>query len=602
MKNFFAELKRRNVYKVGVAYAVVAWLLIQIATQVFPFFEIPNWAVRLIVLLLAIGFPIALVISWAFEMTLEGMKRTENILPQEKLPSWSRRKFAAFFGGLALLGLALFAFPLLRSKPPDQAVATDKSIAVLQFENRSEDKANAYFADGIQEEILTRLARIGALKVISATSTGPEAGKPVDLSDLGRQLGVDNILAGSVQKAGEQVRVNVRLVQAATNAQLWGEVYDRKLTDIFAVESEIAQAIASTLQAKLTGQEQKALTARPTDNTDAHQLYLRGRFFWNKRTAENLKKAVECFDQAIAADPKYALAYAGLADAYVLQPAYGAARPEDAFSKAKTAAQKAVELEDSLAEAHASLGKILWNADFDFPQSLAEFERSIQLNPRYPTAHHWYGNSPLLSLGRFEQAIAEMKRALELDPLSLILNADLGNTLHTARRYDEAIAQLRRTIELDPMFYYAHLNLGQALELKGERRAAIGEYEKARELNDDPMVLAQLGHAYGANGNGEDAERILQQLHEQATGRYVPKYAFALVELGLGRKEQALGFLEESFAGREARSIAYIRVDPFLDPLRGHPRFEALASRVLALADKSDPRFQKLMMESSSAP
>ena len=590
-KRFFNELKRRNVYKVAVAYAVIGWLVMQVTATVVPALHLPGAIISVVVLLTILGFPIALVLAWAFEMTPQAMKRTEDISPNEFIPYWSKRKFAALIGSVALAAAALLIFQFWRPQDPARTAnrPDNKSIAVLPFESLSEEKANAYFAEGIQEEVLTRLARIGALKVISATSTRQYAGRPAHLSEIGRQLAVANILAGSVQKAGEQVRVHVQLIHAATNAQLWGEVYDRKLTDIFLVESDIAKAIAETLQAKLTGSEEQAVKARPTESSEAHQLYLRGRYFWNKRTGDNLKKAVEYFDQAIAADPKYALAYAGLADAYVLQPAYGAASPGESFPKAKVAAKKAVELDDSLAEAHASLGKVLWNSDFDFPQSLSEFERAIKLNPRYATAHHWYGNSPLLSLGRFDEAVAEMRQALDLDPLSLILNADLGNTYHTARRYDEAIAQLQRTLEMDPAFYYAHLNMGQALELKGDRPAAIAEYQKARELNNDPMVLAQLGHAFGLAGRTDEAAQILSQLQSEATQRYVPKYAFALVELGLGHKEQALRWLEGSFREREARSIAYIKVDPFLDPLRGVPGFEELVAQVFAKAKNNSP-------------
>jgi TolB-like protein/Flp pilus assembly protein TadD len=591
--SFFAELKRRNVYKVAVAYAIVGWLLIQIATQVFPFLEIPIWVVRLVIALVAIGFPIALVIAWAFELTPEGIKRTEDVDPfdshsgQVLEAAAQRPRHRAWIFVVIIAGaMSVALFFLGRYSATNKAEQTDrvagKSIAVLPFANLSRDPDNEYFADGIQDEIITRLSQVAELKVISGTSTRRYKGTGQNLSQIARELGVAHILEGSVQKSGDQVHVNVQLINALTDAHLWADIYDRKLTDIFAVESEIAKTIAETLRVKLTGAQAKAITARPTENDAAHELYLKGRYFWFKRTAEDLKKAAAYFQQAIDADPNYALAYVGLADAFVLVPAYGGASPQDCYPRTKAAARRAIELDDNLAEAHASYGKVLWNHDFDFAQSLLEFERALKLNPNYATAHHWYGNSPLASLGRFDQAIAEMKRAVELDPLSLIYNADFGATLVLARRYDEAIERLQRTLELDPNFYYAHYNLGLALELKGDLNAAIAEYKKARELNDDPVPAAYLGHAYAVAGRKDDALQILSELAEQAKHRYVPNPAFALVELGLGNKEKALDWLEKGYEAHEARFIAYIKVDPFLDPLRGDPRFEALVQKVFA--------------------
>lgn len=579
LRNFFGELKRRNVYKVAVAYAVVGWLLVQIAAQVFPFFEIPNWAVRLVVLAIIIGFPIALIVAWAFELTPEGIKKTQTVdeTPRTRPQAWIYVVIVAAALSVALFFLGRYS-ATNKERQTDNLMA--RSIAVLPFANLSRDPDNEYFVDGIQDEIITRLSQVADLKVISGTSTRRYKGTGQNLSQIARELNVTHVLEGSVQKSGDQVHVNVQLINALNDAHLWADIYDRKLTDIFAVESEIAKTIADTLRVKLTGDQTRAITARPTENNAAHELYLKGRYFWFKRTAEDLKKAANYFQQAIDIDPNYALAYVGLADAFVLLPAYGGGSPLECYPKAKIAARKAIELNDSLAEAHASYGKVLWNQDFDFAQSLSEFERAIKLNPNYATAHHWYGNSPLASLGRFDEAIAEMKRAVELDPLSLIYNADLGGTLVLARRYDEAIERLQRALELDPNFYYAHYNLGLALWLKGDRDGAIAEYKKALELSDDPMPRAYMGHAYATAGRRDDALRILDELSEAAKHRYVPNPAFALVEIGLGRKEKALDWLEKAYDAHEARFIAYIKVDPFLDPLRGDPRFEALTRKV----------------------
>ena len=466
---------------------------------------------------------------------------------------------------------------------PSSGTMTDtvRSIAVLPFENLSGNPENAYFTDGIQEEILMRLAKIADLKVVSRTSTVRYKRSPENLREIATQLGVANVLEGSVQRTADRVHVNVKLIKAASDTHLWAEAYDRKLTDIFAVESDIAKTIADTLQAKLTGSEQNAIAAQPTENTEAYQLYLRGRYLWNRRTGENLKKALAYFEQAAEKDPHYALAYAGIADSCVLIPIYAAGTPQDYLPRARACAQKAVELDDTLAEAHTSLAYVFFY-DFENAQSVKEFERAISLNPNYAMAHLWYGLGPLSAMGEFERAIAEEKRALELDPISPIINADLGTVYTLARRYDEAIAQLRDTVEMNPQFYGGHRCLGWALELKGATGEAIAEYHKAFELSDDPMMLAMLAHAEASIGKQNQARQILGQLTEEAKARYVPAYAFAVIYLALGEKDHALDWLEQAARDHDGFYTNLIKVEPFLDPLRGDPRFETLVSRILS--------------------
>jgi TolB-like protein/Tfp pilus assembly protein PilF len=586
-RNFFAELKRRNVYKVAIAYGVVAWLLVQIATQVFPFFEIPNWTVRLIVLLIVIGFPIGLIIAWAFELTPEGLRRTEAADAAPTRHSAHRAWiYVVVVAGAISVGL-FFLGRYTSSKQGEGGELPAKSIAVLPFENLSRDPDNAYFTEGIQEEILTRLAKIADLKVISRTSTQRFRSSPNNLPQIAKQLGVANILQGSVQKAADQVRVTVQLINATTDAHLWAESYDRKLTDIFTVESDIARTIADTLKAKLTGAEEQAIARRPTEVPEAYELYLKGRFFWSKRTGSDLRKAIDYFKQAIDKDPNYSLAYAGLADAYVLLPLYGAASSSDSFPQAEAAAKRALEIDDTLAEAHTSLAQVFLFYHLDFGSATREFERAIALNPNYATAHHWYGVGPPMSLGEFDKSIAELKRAQQLDPLSLIINSDLGAGFITARRYDDGIAQLRRTIEMDPHFYYAHWNLGEALELKGQLREAFAEYKKAAELDDDPLVLALLTQAYAKLGQRDEALKMLDQMQQLAARRYVPNYAFALVYIAFHEKEKAIDCLERAYRDRTGPDITSIKVDPMLDPLRGDQRFEALVEKVFG-AKNSD--------------
>jgi TolB-like protein/Flp pilus assembly protein TadD len=587
--SFFSELKRRNVYKVAVAYAVVSWLLIQAASILFPTFDAPPWAMKILVLLIALGLPAALIFSWAFEITSEGIVRESEVEADKSITHHTGRKIIAVTIVLAVIATGLFIFQFIRGKStssvaPGTPTGTNKSIAVLPFDNLSRDPDNAYFCEGVQDEILTRLAKVADLKVISRTSTQQFKSAPNDLREIAKQLGVAHILEGSVQKASDQVRVNVQLVNALTDAHLWAETYDRKLTDIFTVETEIAKAIADTLQARLSGSEQHAIAARPTENTEAHQLYLKGRFFWNKRTGTDLRKSIEYFEQAIAKDPNYALAYAGVADGYVLLPGYTGGSPRDCYPKAKAAAKKALELDDTLAEAHTTLAIAIWSYEFDFTQANREFQRAIELNPNYATAHQQYGNITLSAVGRFDDAIAEGKRGVELDPLSLVINSDLGVDYLYARRYDEAIAQFRRTLELDPGYYFAYLMLGQAFEAKGDHDAAIAEYQKARALNDDPSVLGVLAHAYAASGNKTEALKILDQLKELSKQRYVAAYSFALAYLGLGDKEEALRWLEQSYQDRAGSDVGWIRVDPLLDPLRGDSRFEALAEKIVPAA------------------
>src|SRR5438132_1405452 len=365
-RNFFSELKRRNVYKVAVAYAIVGWLLVQVATQVFPFLEIPNWVVRLVIALVMIGFPIALVIAWAFEATPEGIKRTEDVDPFDSrsgqaLAATSKQSKKHIWIYVVVIGAAfsIGLFFVGRYTAGNNATAarselSAKSIAVLPFDNLSRDPDNAFFAEGVQDEILTRLAKVADLKVIARTSTQKFKSAPADLRDIAKQLDVRNILEGSVQKVNDQVRVNVQLINALTNAHLWADTYDRKLSDIFAVQSDIARTVAQTLQAKLTGTAEHVLASRPTENPEAHQLYLKGRFFWNKRTTENIRKAIDYFQQAIEKDPAYALAYAGLGDAHAILPIYAFTAPNEDVPTALAAARKAVELDDSLAEAHTS--------------------------------------------------------------------------------------------------------------------------------------------------------------------------------------------------------------------------------------------------------
>lgn len=583
--NFFAELKRRNVYKVAVAYAVVGWLLIQVATQVFPFLEIPNWVVRLVIALVAIGFPIALIIAWAFETTPEGIKRTETAdLSGERAPKKYAWIFVVVLGAAA--SIAIFFLGRYTSGTARQTEAATelpaKSIAVLPFDNLSRDPDNAFFAEGVQDEILTRLAKVADLKVIARTSTQKFKSSPENLPDIARQLGVMHVLEGSVQKANDQVRVNVQLINAMTHAHLWAEIYDRKLTDIFAVESDIAKAIADTLQAKLTGSEKQMMAMQPTSDTTAYELYLKGRSLWAKRSGDNIPKAITFYEQAIARDPNYAVAYAGLASAYVLLPFYTGVPLQDAVPKAHDAALKAIQLNPKLAEPHVALGKVLEFVDLDLQGAAVEYRRAIELQPNHATAHQWLAGGPLICLGRFDEAIAEGNRSVELDPLSPVINTDAGLNYYFAGRYDDAVAQLQKSVQLDPTFFYSQSNLGAALYMKGDLPGALAAFEKARQLSNDPFMLAVLAVVKTKMGDSNIAKQTLADLDKEDQRRQGLAYDRALIHVALNNKEEAVRLLEQSYAEKDGPNIVFIKVEHLLDPLRGDPRFEALVQKVIA--------------------
>jgi TolB-like protein/Tfp pilus assembly protein PilF len=436
-----------------------------------------------------------------------------------------------------------------------------------------------YLSDGISESLINSLSQLPGVKVIANASSLRYKGKDVDPQEVARTLGVEAILTGRISQRSDKLLISVELIRADDKTQIWGEQYDRKDSDLLSVQREIAKEITSNLRLKLSGEEQGRLTKHYTENPEAFQLYLKGRFYWNKRTGDDAKKAVAYFQQAIEKDPNYARAYAGLADSYQLLNLFADASPQEVFPKAKETAKRALEIDDTLAEAHTSLASSLFYYDRNFPEAQREYLRAIELNPNYATAHHWYGITYLAKTERFDEAISELKRALELDPLSIVINADLGNTYIQAHQYDQAIEQLRKTVEMDQNFYFAHWQLGVAFEMKGDSQAAIAEYQKARQLNGDPWVLALLGHYFAASGQRDEALKILSQLKDISKQRFVWAYGFALIYAGLNEKDQAFQWLEKSYEARESR-ITRLKVDPFFDSLHSDPRYADLIHRI----------------------
>jgi TolB-like protein/tetratricopeptide (TPR) repeat protein len=458
--NFFAELKRRNVYKVAVAYAVVGWLLVQVATQVFPFFEIPNWAVRLVVLAIVIGFPVALVIAWAFELTPQGLKRTEDV---DLAVQGSRKSHAWIYVVIVgvLLSVGLFLVGRYTARNTVSAARTEaatgssiphKSIAVLPFENRSRDPDNAYFADGIQDEILTRLSKIADLKVISRTSTQHYKSAPANLPEIAKQLGVAHILAGSVQKSGDAVRVNVQLIRAANDTHLWADTFDRKLTDIFSVESEVAKAIADQLRAKLTGQEEQVIAAKPTDNPEAYDAYLRGLAYTLKtgNTQANSLGAQRYLREAVRLDPKFALGWALLSDVdsrgYVTQ----ALQPTLALrEEARQAAETALTLQPNLGEALLAKGNYYYACLKDYDTAVRYFEQARQFLPnssRIPQSLAQVARRR----GQWDRSESYFKEAERLDPRNVNLLSSHSGSYIILRRFPEALRKLDQVLDITP--------------------------------------------------------------------------------------------------------------------------------------------------------
>jgi len=453
------------------------------------------------------------------------------------------------------------------------------SLAVLPLESLSSDASQDYFADGMTDELISDLGQISALRVISRTSVMgyKHARKP--LPQIARALNVDAVVEGTVLRFGEQVRITAQLIEAPTDKHLWSQSYQGELRDTLALQSQVARAIADQIRINLSPREQTALNNVKMVNPQAYQSFLKGRFFWNKRTADGLKVALAYFNQAIEEDPKYAQAQSGLADTYSLLGdwQYAVMTPKEALPKAKAAAIRALELDGTLGEAHNSLAFCLDGFDWDFESAGKEFQRAIELNPGYATAHHWYAWH-LSLLGKYDEAVAEMRKAQDLDPLSLIINADFAELLVLAHSYDESIRQSRKTIEMEPNFALAHNQLAQAYLQKHMNDEAAAELQKAAQLSGgSPTVLANLARAYAASGKKSEATKILNDLRKQSTAAYSHAPEIAVIYAALGDSDQAMNWLEKGYEGRFNPGVL---LRPGFDPLRSDPRFQDLVRRV----------------------
>ncbi len=453
-----------------------------------------------------------------------------------------------------------------------------ESLAVLPFVNESGNPDIDYLSDGMTETLINSLSQIPNLSVKARSSVFRYKGKEIDPKKVAAELGVQAILTGRVVQRGEQMKLSLELIDETENV-IWGQNYERKASDLLALQTEVARDVSGKLKSRISGDVEERVAKKYTSDPEAYQFYLKGRYQWNRRTSDSLKQATQFYKQAIEKDPNYALAYAALAETYVLFSAYFVTAPTDSMPQAKAMALKALELDDSLAEAHAALGEYLSLYEWDRAGAEAEFHRAIELNPNYATAHHWLGGDLLIPLKRFDEGIAELKRAEELDPLSLIIQTNLGDALLFSRRYDEAVAQYKRVLSLDPNFQFARFQLATAYQQKGMHGEAIEEYRKGLELGYDPLVNGSLAYSLARLGRTDEARKILEQLRRESAERYVPAYAIVLPLLGLGEKEEVLKWLEKDVEERSTLAT-YYSASPELDGLRSEPRFKALLKKL----------------------
>jgi TolB-like protein/Tfp pilus assembly protein PilF len=453
------------------------------------------------------------------------------------------------------------------------------SIAVLPFENASADPNTEYLSDGITESIINNPSHLPKLRVIARSTVFRYKGQITDPQRVGSELNVRAVLTGRVVQRGDLLTIGTELVDVANGWRLWGEQYNRKLADVVAIQEEIAHEIFERLRLSLTGDEKKRVNKRPTLDAQAYQDYLRGQFYWNKRTADGVKKGIEYFQRAIERDPGYTLPYVGLADCYNILGFYAYAAPRDAFPKAKAAALKALEIDGALTEAHASLAYGRLYYEWDWAGAEREFKGVVERNPTYATGHLYYGNL-LGAMGRLGEAAEQFEKGREIDPLSLIINTSVGWTFYFSRQYEHAVESLRKTMEIDAHFAYAHAMLGKSYLQLGRFQEAIAELQVASELSGaSSLYLAMLGHAFAVSDNSAEAQKILNQLIEQSSRSYVSSYGVAEVYSGLGDKDQAFEWLEKAYEER-ARTMVMLKVEPELDPVRSDTRFQHLLQRM----------------------
>ncbi len=593
MSRLFNELKRRNVVRVAVMYLVFCWVLIQLSDILFPMFSIPEWGNRLVVILLGMGFPLALIFAWVFELTADGVKLEKNVDRSASVTQLTARKLDLITIILLVVALVVLGASNIVNRNGKSAAqtgteveqgagveASPASIAVLPFVNMSDDPANEYFSDGLAEELLNDLARIDALRVAGRTSSFAFKGKDTDLREIGERLNVKNILEGSVRKAGNRVRITAQLINASDGYHLWSATYERELDDIFAIQQEISSAIVKALKVTLSVEEQAGAGGGVgTTNAKAYASYLRGLFFWNRRTVADFVKAEEYFKQAFELDPEYGQAYAMLAMTYVLMPGYDGGTKADWFPKVQQAVDTALRIDPDLAEANVARAYLRNEWHYDWQGSERDFQRAIELNPRYPTARQWYGGL-LSNVGRIDEALEQYRLAMELDSLSVIILNNYAYTLHLAGQYEKALPILRQAVELMPDWAINHYSLAQGLidlEQWGEAEEAM---RRADDLEGvDPGLNATYVAALRDPALAPSAVEAL--LADVEIPHFLYNKPFSLVQLGA--HEQAI-LLIEQYVDEDVPELGYLNSADF-DAVRDDPRIQAILKRLNLAGD-----------------
>ena len=567
---FFAEVKRRNVYKVAIAYGAVAWLLTEIATQVFPFFEIPNWVVRLVVLVIIAGFPIAVVIAWAFELTPEGLKRTE--IADAKYPLGRSPKRAWIYIVIIAGAISVGIFFLGRYTSPKQREANElpgKSIGVLPFVDLSQAKDQEYFCDGISEEILDALAKVEGLRVVARTSSFSFKGKNADVAQIAQKLNVENVLEGSLRREGNRIRITAQLINARNGFHIWSETFEREMQGVFAVQDEITRSIVDALKIKLA----VAPPAHAEQNTEAYDLYLQGLYFSNKSDEEQLRKALSLFQRALDKDPTLSRAWTGIAKAwYWLADAY--LKPLDAYPAVESAATKALELNERDAEAHCYLSEAKRVLHWDLNGAERELKRALEIDVNSSSAHLVSAYVHSCS-GDLEEVPREMHEAERLDPLSAIVSDSQADLYVNLDRLDDALSAAKRTLTIDPNYIYVEPTLARVYREQGKLDDALAIYLKAREMTHEPT--AGLAITYVRLGRVSEARRVLQQLIDKAKRRYVAGEQIATVFVALDDQDEAFRWLNRAVDEHSANIISTRRE---LRPLHSDERFPELLRRM----------------------
>ena len=578
-RTFFTELKRRNVYKVAVAYAVVGWLLVQAASILFPTFEAPSWVMKVFVAIVAIGFPIALVIAWAFESSPKGIDRTMVA------DAWNRHSrgkawiYVAVIGAVLSVALFLLGRCTARNSVTAQQdiilarthAAPDKSIAVLPFVDMSQAKDQEYFCDGISEEILDALAKVDGLRVVARTSSFSFKGKNTDVGEVANKLKVENVLEGSLRREGNRIRISAQLVNARDGFHLWSETYERELKDVFAVQDDITRAIVDALKVKLA----IAVPAKRELSSEAYDLYLQGLYFSNKSDEENLRKSLNLFQRVLDKDPNSARAWAGIAKAWDwLSDAY--VKPLDAFPVMKAAAEKAITLDPNNAEAHVYLSDAKRVLDWDMPGAMAELQRALELDPNSASAH-MFSSLINLTLGNAKAAVAHMREAVKADPLSPLIANFSAISYLLQGQYDDAIAEGKRTLELDPNYLYQTPVIADAYREKGMYNEAIALFEKAQEMTGQPQP--GLAITYARIDRQSEARKILEDLKKTAATKYIAKEEIAAVYVALDEKDEAFKWLDRACEDHGG-ALDAISLRPVFQPLHSDPRFADILRRI----------------------